>query len=365
MPSQILHVLFGEDLLAALYPAPEGGGPKWDGACRGAFALGCQGPDVFYHGRSTRPFALEYGGLLHRRGYGTFCARLLEAALPAAGRPETNALEAYALGFLSHAALDRHCHPYIVYKSAPTRNADSGNRAEASLFHPFFERILDVLMLRELRRREAEDWNQGLLAETCANPPPGLRELIVRAMVAAFPEKAAGDEKLAERVAAAFADSARFYALTDPAKTRTETLNLPAPLSRRFLSVVYPVGLSAGVPTPDVPGNVDFLNAGREPWYYPYRPPTGANPEPDTRSFPEVYADALKAAAKAVRPCVIRNPETGSLHFETVERNIGNEGLSILNEEGKPCAPNLSAPLPLGAVLDRQCRIRKGLANLV
>jgi len=359
MPSQILHTLFGEDLLDALCSRPELSAlgmscqgqwqDRWDRVCRGAFAVGCQGPDIFYHSRNTRPLALEYGSLLHRRGFGTFCAQLLKLALPTKAIPpwNLNAHAAYALGFLSHAALDRGCHPYIIYKSA-TMNARG---EENSLFHPFFERILDTLMLRELRGMETGDWDQGLLAETCGQPL-GLKELVASAMITAFPEKVAGDQKLAGRMDSAFADSARFYRLTDPAKTFAETLDAPPSLNRRYLSVVYPL---------ELPRDVDFLNTNREPWYYPYRPPSPCVPEtPDTRSFQEVYADTLKTAVDAILPCMVRYMETGTFPLE-VAAHIGNGSLSIHDGEGKPCAPNFSSPLPLATVLEHQAKLRATL----
>jgi hypothetical protein len=90
MPSQILHTLFGEDVIQAVSsalgsrfgPAAEGFREALLGDYRGAFALGCQGPDIFYHNQMTSPVALEYGTLLHRRAYGTFTAALLSRALP-------------------------------------------------------------------------------------------------------------------------------------------------------------------------------------------------------------------------------------------------------------------------------------------
>jgi len=360
MPSQILHTLFGSDLFDTLCSSPEfcrlpawnlarqgERQGRWDRACQGAFALGCQGPDIFYHSRRTRPLALEYGSLLHRRAYGTFCAQLLKIALPAPSQ-SLNALAAYALGFISHATLDRFCHPYIIYKSLDLK----ARAEENSLYHPFFERILDLLMLRELRRKDAADWDQRLLAESCENPPPGLKELIARAMASAFPEKTAKDEKLARRIDSAFADSARFYSLTDPAKTQGEPLDEPPSLRRRYLSVVYPIGL---------PENIDFLNKKREAWYYPYR--QAAEPCADTRSFPEIYADALKAAVEAILPFIVVYLETGIFPVEPAARNIGDECLSIHDGENKPCAPNLSSPLPLDAELERQCQIREWLVG--
>jgi len=102
----------------------------------------------------TRPLALAYGSLLHRRGFGDFCAWLLKAALPPQpSSQDMNACGAYALGFLFHAALDRACHPYIIYKSASVR----AGRGENGLYHPFFERILVTLMLKRLRKIETAE----------------------------------------------------------------------------------------------------------------------------------------------------------------------------------------------------------------
>ena len=323
MPSQILHTLFGEDVAAGLrLRLPDR---------RGAFILGCQGPDIFYHNRRTRPVALAYGSLLHRRGYGTFSAHLLALCR------RDPCLRDYALGFMTHAALDRFCHPYIIYKLE-----------DAELGHPFFERIIDVLMLRELRRQDVSGWDQGALADACENPPPGLKEIIVRAMTAAFPEKAR-DEKLARRVENAFADSARFYCLTDPAKTSIGVCDRfgTIPVSRRFLSVVFPENLPEGI---------DFLNNKHEPWYYPYRPP-GTMPESDSRSFPQIYADAVKAAVTSLVSCIALG-DADVFPVTEIAKYIGDGGLSIHDEQGKPCAPNCTSPLPLDEVLQEQFAMR-------
>ena len=76
MPSQILHTLFGEDVIAEIYRSigsrfglvADKAREKILGSYRAAFTLGCQGPDLFYHNQRSRPVGLEYGTLLHRRG---------------------------------------------------------------------------------------------------------------------------------------------------------------------------------------------------------------------------------------------------------------------------------------------------------
>jgi hypothetical protein len=368
MPSQILHTLFGEDVIAGLYrrlkrgPGGRRFGLPADKALekitrdyRRAFALGCQGPDIFYHSQYSRPVALEYGSLLHRRGYGIFTAGLLKMGLPdpppdeediRAGRREKgiNALGVYALGFMTHAVLDRFCHPYIVYKAE--------RRA-----HAFFERIIDVLMLKELRGEEAAAWDQeGILAAICENPPLGLKELIARALASGFPERARRDGKLIRRIDNAFADCACFYRITAPARTSLKAQAMsangdgrPRDIDLRSLSYLFPENL---------PGEINFLNLNHGPWQYPYSPPGSADAAADTRSFPELYAAALEAAIEAFSPCIMRYLDTGIFPIPEAARSIGNGGLSIQDEQGKPVAPNRVNPLPLDAVLAGQAELR-------
>jgi hypothetical protein len=396
MPSQILHTLFGEDVIAELYRridrrfalAAEKALKRITVNYRGAFALGCQGPDIFYHSQRTRPVALEYGSLLHRRGYGVFTATLLKMGLPdpppdeediRAGRREKgiNALGVYALGFMTHAVLDRHCHPYILYKSLPVETGGNaahekpagGNAAHEKpaggegpwidpgrAAHPFFERILDVLMLKRLRGREVSAWDQGILAESCGHPPLGLKELLARSLTAAFPERAGKDEKLSRRMDNAFLDAAYFYKITAPG------YQITAP--------GYPAGTggagdrggedgpgAADLPSlafrhpENLPDGIDFLNLGHEPWCYPAEPFTE-----DRRSFPDIYAGALRGAVDSLLPCIDEYLTTGLFPIKEAARRIGNTSLSITDGEGRPCAPRRTGPLPLGAVLAEQAR---------
>jgi hypothetical protein len=393
MPSQILHTLFGEDVIAELYGridrrfalTAEKALKRITVNYRGAFVLGCQGPDIFYHSQRTRPVALEYGSLLHRRGYGVFTATLLKMGLPdpppdeediRAGRREKgiNALGVYALGFMTHAVLDRHCHPYIVYKSSPagTGGKAAGTEGKAGAAaggrgpgidpgraaHPFFERILDVLMLKRLRGREISAWDQGILVELCEDPPLGLRELLARALTAAFPERAGKDAKLARRMDNAFLDAAHFYKTTAPGYSITAPgcpagddgaggpagKDIPGTVDLHSLVYRYPEHLPAGI---------DFLNLGHEIWRYPAEPFTE-----DRRSFPEIYAGALRGAIDSLLPCIDEYLMTGLFPIKEAARRIGNTGLSIMDGEGRPCAPQRTDPLPLGAVLEEQARLR-------
>jgi len=324
MPSQLLHVLFGEDVFTNI-PA----------AHRKAFALGCQGPDIFYHSQGRRPVALEYGTLLHRRGAGSFTAELL------GGSNGIDALGAYALGFATHAILDRYAHPYIIYKTEVTRYVS---------FHAFFERIIDVLMLKLLRGAEIASWDQGMLAEACENPPPGLKELLAGALIATFPERAGKDEKLRLRIENAFLDCAGFYRRTAPACLLRESRDEAFAIEKQYLVYLYPT---------ELPGGIDFLNLEKKPWYYP-----AGEIKEDRRSFPEIYAGAVKAAAGTLTGIISRLKREKVFPLDAaaisgIAAAIGNGGLNIVDESGKPCAPCRGEPLPLGEVLERQAELYK------
>jgi hypothetical protein len=338
MPAQILHTLFGEDVMAEIcrriHPrfGAEGIRERIGRDYAGAFALGCQGPDIFYHSQMSRPVALEYGTLLHRRGCGAFSAALLEMALPGPPPGEIDALGGYALGFMTHAFLDRACHPYIVYKSGTGQT------------HAFFERIIDALMLEYLRGEPVYRWDQaGLLAGPCGDPPRGLTELLARALAAVFPGRAGKDTLLARRMDNAFRDCAVFYRFTDPGKISGDAgVESRAPA----LPYLYPQKLPPGI---------DYLNLGGLTWFYPA--PGG---RADTRSFPEIYAAAVKEGSAALTGFMIRYLETGVFPAREAAETMENGGLSIRDEAGKPCAPVRTAPLPLEAVLAQQRRIRQG-----
>jgi hypothetical protein len=329
------------------------------------FILGCQGPDIFYHSQMTRPVALEYGALLHRRGYGIFTATLLKMALPDPPPSEedirmlrrkkaVNALGAYALGFMTHAILDRLAHPYIVYKAGlafPARTGSSQSERHPSLgknAHAFLERIIDALMLEYLRGRPISSWDQeALLVSVCETPPLGLKELLVRALVAAFPERAGGDRKLRERMENTFLDCTTFYRYTDPRKTSiyNEAGREDSGWLRELpLPYLYPE---------DLPGHIDYLTLKRGTWFHP-----GAENQPDSRSFPDIYAEAVQNAAESLSVFITQYLETGTFPIKKAAQAIGNGGLSIQDETGRPCAPIRTEALPLDEVLAQQARLR-------
>jgi hypothetical protein len=248
---------------------------------------------------------------------------------------------------MTHAILDRAAHPYIVYKTAfvpPVKNVTH------ALYHLYFERILDVLMLKQIRGEDIIFWDQEkVLVEICEKPPLDLKELLARALELAFPERAGKDSKLSLRIDNTLDDCARFYRMTAPRETSfLNAQSNSANLSFEELAYLYPENLS------ESNSGIDFLNLKHAPWHYPL---TGS--AEDKRSFPELYTQAVEAAVESISPVITAYLETGIFPIAEAARAIGNHALSIIDKEtGKPCAPSLSEPLPLDEVIKEQAILR-------
>ncbi|MCL2601990.1 MAG: zinc dependent phospholipase C family protein [Treponema sp.] len=344
MPSCILHTLFGEDVFAELSKHPKilflatNKFAKTLQTHKNVFTLGCQGPDVFYHSRRKRPVGIEYGSLLHRRGFGDFAAKLLAMSLSPAA--ETSTVGVYALGFATHAFLDRAAHPFIVYKTFHPSPAKDDHLHPAQA-HVFFERIIDTLMLKVLRGGEISNWNEaGALESLCLNPPPDLAELLKDALVHTFPQRAGKDEKLTRRVQNTFEDSAGFYRFLTLSNNARKNPRADFEPDKCRLLYTHPENL---------PEHIDFLNLKRQVWLHP----AGGKSE-DTRSFPEIYAQAVQTAADVLSAVLQRYCEDGVFPVEQAVAAIGNGGLSIVDKSGAPCPPVHFDPLPLRDVLEQQ-----------
>lgn len=354
MPAQIAHILFGQELIRMCegllqqkygqrFSEPI---TKLKNQYSSAFALGCQGPDIFYHSQNRRPVAIEYGSLLHRRGYGLFMTVLLKKTLSSA----LTSLGAYALGFLTHAYLDRAAHPYIVYKAGWV-SPDKPETTKYGGLHAFFERILDVQLLELLQGIHISSWNQDrILTRACEEPPVYLVETLADTLKTAYPERAGKDTLVSQRIENALLDAASFYRITNPQRTslnhrkKDEGLYLKYDQTPASVALVYPEAL---------PLSIDYLNLAHRSWRHPCQ--EGAE---DNRSLINLFQDACQRGAEFLFQFISSYIDTGHIPPDAAEQ-IGNGGLSICDAAGKPCRPVWSDPLPLNEVLEQQFQQRK------
>jgi hypothetical protein len=332
VPSQITHIVFGEEALgrgvsdAAGFLAEHGP----------AFRLGCQGPDLFYHNMRTRPSGIRYGVLLHRRHYGMVAQAMVQAARETAPQ---GAGAAYAAGFVTHGILDRATHPYIVFHSGWYDPAFPETRRYRRT-HAFFERVLDVLVLRDRLGRDTGAFDCFRLL-SCGSVLPASIEHVLAAGLEWTYARARQDGELRRRLANAYADSMSFYESTNPATP--VRAQIAAELDRRDgsprrLALFHP--RIAGDP------EVDFLNLGHAEWLHP------CSGERHYESYPELYQHALEEAGFAVSTVFDALAGRGTL--EAVQVAAGNGSLNLAFADGRPCAPRHTGPLPLPEYLAQQ-----------
>jgi len=179
MPSVWAHSIFGELVLERLDLG------LWlgdDPAAKPLFRLACQGPDpLFYHRfypwtAKARAASDFWGGLLHRRRCGPFLRELLqrsEGAQP--GDPRA----IYALGWLTHHALDRIAHPYVFARQG-SRKWD----------HQRLEAAIDTFVLERLRGLDAARTPVAPTLDAGPRLPEAVCASIEDAMRRVYPEHA-------------------------------------------------------------------------------------------------------------------------------------------------------------------------------
>jgi hypothetical protein len=341
VPAQICHLLFAEEALQKALGERAAAILQRHGSL---FRFGAQGPDFFYHNQRTRPTGLKYGAAAHHEGYGRLTANLVRQVRRLEDRGSDEAvrgeLSAFTLGWATHAFLDRVTHPFIVYFSGWVDPA----RPETEKYfrcHIFYERILDVLTLRERRGQDPSSLSlPGLLGCGPVLPYP-LVKVLLKALNATYPRmsRKSLDRR---RIENAYADAMFFYTYTDPSEERYRRLALERDREdpNRRLALFHPRELPAGI---------DFLNSAHARWRHPClgEPASGA-------SFPQLYAEALALAVPAL--IAVGEALTGRLTAEEAEAAVGNASLNTGLERSQRCHLKYCDPLPLPELLDRLYR---------
>jgi hypothetical protein len=341
MPAHISHSLFARDLFDSLgIPAAD---DPLDHALASAMHIGAQGPDIFYHNQRRMPSGLLIGSVLHRKGYGSVSARMLEFCLTReldAGGAEGR----YLLAFISHGVLDRYLHPYINYFSGwvdPDEPASEAYR----YCHPFLERILDVAFFMRRHRPGAQvNAVQPLNAFGFADAfdagdgyPGRIAEMLAFALRGSY-HRMSADEKLEQRIANAYADSRGFYRYSEGPRDQ----DIPV----KWAALLHP---------PNLPADVDFVNSGGRRW---------SDPCDERRSYTssayDLYDLALEEALRVAGP--VRDILNGSdppEGYRGLPAELGDHGLrnNIPGPDADlPCALTHCDPLPLKDILESIAR---------
>ncbi len=180
MPGFTTHYLFGTDAYRRISSKRVRQNLKYN---HSAFALGLQGPDLFFYYLPSYLMHREnIGALAHRKDTGRFFANLLESrSLFADKNRHLDIADAYIMGFLGHYTLDCAIHPYVYAftgydpKTPPSNTEYFGQ-------HAYFETEIDNELLYRKKHLRPSQFHQNATIHLT----PLQRRVIVRMLVHAY-----------------------------------------------------------------------------------------------------------------------------------------------------------------------------------
>lgn len=140
MPGFVTHYIFGRETCRKLRHTPQKKNLYYN---RAAYALGLQGPDLFfYYLPSYALSGKNLGSIAHTQQTQAFFLGLIESYYRITNGVDRGIAEAYLTGFLGHYLLDTACHPYIY---AATHY--EGRRKDYFSRHAYLETDIDTALL--------------------------------------------------------------------------------------------------------------------------------------------------------------------------------------------------------------------------
>jgi hypothetical protein len=335
MPSHFAHLIFAEEAVSRALGDEAAPILRTHG---NLLRFAAQGPDIFYHNQRTMPTGLRYGVALHKHWYGTMVGHLVGEARRLGMGPATE-LGAFTLGFATHAILDRHTHPYIIYFAGWD---DPGQPGANRMYHchPFLERILDILVLAERRGIEPSAFDFLPLVRCVHGLPYPVLKALVKGLHATYPSfgRKSLDRK---RIENAYHDTIFFYKLTNHLNVELPRLawkkDRKDGFRQRRMGLLHPQ---------EVPAGPDFLNRQGRAWCHPCDEEAVSH-----AGFLELYEQALAESVRTTR--LVHDALAGHAPLESIAGAIGDQSLDTGRE---PCTLRFSNPFPLREILDDMYR---------
>lgn len=315
------HILHGRRALDGLFS-------PLSPSAAAAFDLGCQGPDLFYHNRRTKPGAFLYGTRLHHRSWGTYLARFRDQAKNRGWLSDTPE-GAFILGQATHGILDRTAHPFIVF-FAGWKIPGHPETDSLRYSHAFLERILDRLVWDA---RSGRHWSENTWQNSIPGPEfwsDDFYEAWGDVLYSLFP-RIAERNTIGLRLRNAMADSQGFLQAT-------------APQDRLRGARAADVGALHWFHPEDLP-DWDFLNLSRQTWLDPV---TG---QPRSESFLDLFDDAVAQARDFLATWDSANADW--------EAWGGNGSLNLPAQPGETPIPRFSRPWNYALLLSRETEARQ------
>lgn len=272
MPGFVTHYIFGRETYRKLKCNSLKKNLHYN---RAAYALGLQGPDLFfYYLPSYALHSHNLGALAHTSETQAFFLGLIQSYLRLSRTADRGIAEAYLAGFLGHYLLDTTCHPYIY---AMTHYHGKGEKAYFSR-HAYLETDIDTALLDEKLHRKPCEFHSADTIVLSFQQKKVITQLLYDAYHYAFP--ALSLRKLT-MWAGIFSIQFGMRMLHDDSGQKKVLFRF---LEKHFLG--YPL-FSPLIPSDTLLFRTDPLNLRHASWTNPWD-----SSHTSTKSFCELYEDA-------------------------------------------------------------------------
>jgi hypothetical protein len=284
MPGFTTHYLFGVDAYHHISSPQIRQNLKYN---HSAYALGLQGPDLFFYYLPSYLMHREnIGALAHRKDTGAFFANLLGSRVLFSGKEHELAIaDAYITGFLGHYTLDCAIHPYVYAFTGYTPHTPPSN-TEYFGQHAYFETEIDNELLLRKKQLLPSQFQQNATIHLTPLQHKVIVEMLVHAYRNTYPDILSSEVLLG---------GAPLWM-----KMGTRMLNDPSGQKKVLTRFIEKILLGRAFISPMLASDYycfiqDPLNLTHRKWIHPW------THESRTSSFPELYRPALKHYLERIR----------------------------------------------------------------
>lgn len=271
MPGFTTHYLFGQQTYQKLHPSEL---KQTIQRYHTVFALGLQGPDIFFY---FFPFFFWRGGipgsLAHTTNTQKFLGYLLKSPEIFDSPRQQKIAQTYVFGFIGHYLLDSICHPYVYGRTG----YDSEEKGYLGR-HIGLETDIDATLLWEYQQKLPSEFHGA----ECITLTKEQEDIVSKAVSYAF-KKAYPSLKISPGIV-----KSSIHAIRQGCKLLYDSTGYKKILVRRIESVCpgYAM-LSSLIPSDTILYHEDPLNLNHHPWSNPWDESLVS-----CQSFPELFEEA-------------------------------------------------------------------------
>ena len=178
MPGFVTHYIFGVNAFKQLADSEIKNIIKKH---RHAYAVGLQGPDVFfYHIPTAYGPKPDVGNWMHKRDTGEFLKQLINAFSTIHEEKDYEICMAYALGYMGHYLADTRLHPYVYGRVGPAATS------KVLGTHFGLETDIDRCVLQHYKRQTFSEFNHKKVINISSEEQHAISTLLHKVLLATY-----------------------------------------------------------------------------------------------------------------------------------------------------------------------------------